>query len=195
MTLREIREDIDDWCSGCNWWIRIPVLLLILHQSVRQIQNPEWDGLFSALDFGIHELGHVVFMPLGEFMSVLGGSFWQIAAPLISAVMFLRQRDYFAISVCFMWLGISLFRMALYMEDARAMSLPLLSVGGGESWHDWNYLFTSFRMLQWNLSIGHLTRFLGEGCLIAAMLSGTWLIWKMFRLRQTSQDTAKASYR
>jgi len=53
-------------------------------------------------------------------MSILGGSFWQLAAPLISAVMFfLRQRDYFAISVCFMWLGISLFRMALYMEDAR----------------------------------------------------------------------------
>jgi hypothetical protein len=183
MTIRNVREDIDAWCADCNWWIRIPVLLLILHQSWHQIHNPEWDGLFSALDFGIHELGHVVFMPLGEFMSILGGSFWQLAAPLISAVMFLRQRDYFAISVCFMWLGISLFRMALYMEDARTMSLPLLSVGGGEAYHDWNYLFTDLRMLQWNLGIGRLTRDLGELSLIVAVLSGTWLVWKMFNLR------------
>jgi hypothetical protein len=99
--------------------------------------------------------------------------------------MFLRQRDYFAISVCFMWLGISLFRMALYMEDARAMSLPLMSVGGGESWHDWNYLFTSWRILQWNLSIGRITRDVGEVCLAFAVLGGTWLIWKMFNLRRT----------
>lgn len=188
MTIAEVREDIDSWCADCNWWIRIPVLALILHQSWRQIQNPEWGGVFSALDFGVHELGHVVFMPLGEFMSILGGSFWQLAAPLISAVMFLRQRDYFAISVCFMWLGISLYRMALYMEDARTMTLPLMSVGGGEAYHDWNYLFTSLRVLQWNLSIGHFIRIVGGVCLIAAMISGTWLLWKMFRSRRTSID-------
>ena len=184
MTIRELRDDIDDWCAHCNWWIRIPVLLLILHQSVRQIQDPNWESLFSALDFGIHELGHVVFVPLGEFMSILGGSFWQLAAPLISALMFLRQRDYFAISVCAMWLGISLYRMAVYMEDARTMSLPLMSVGGGEAYHDWNYLFTDLRMLEWNMGIGRLTRSIGGMFLILAAVSGCLLIWKMFSRRR-----------
>jgi hypothetical protein len=184
MTIREVRDDIDAWCADSNWWIRLPVLLLILHQSWRQVHDPNWGGLFSALDFGIHELGHVLFAPLGEFMSILGGSFWQIAAPLISVVMFFRQRDYFAISVCSMWLGISLYRMALYMEDARTLSLQLVSIGGGEAYHDWNYLFTSFRVLQWDVRIGHLTRDLGALFLVAAALSGTWLIWKMFRLKR-----------
>jgi len=182
--IRELQEDIDDWCTERNWWIRIPVLLLILHQSVRQIQDPNWESLFSALDFGIHELGHVVFVPLGEFMSILGGSFWQLAAPLISALMFLRQRDYFAISVCAMWLGISLYRMAVYMEDARTMSLPLMSVGGGEAYHDWNYLFTDLRMLEWNMGIGRLTRSIGGLFLILAAVSGCLLIWKMFSRRR-----------
>jgi len=191
MTLREVRDDIDEWCAGCNWWIRVPVLLLILHQSWRQVHDPNWDGLFSALDFGIHELGHVVFSPLGEFMSILGGSFWQLAAPLISAVMFFRQRDYFAISVCSMWLGISLFRMALYMEDARTLSLQLVSIGGGEAYHDWNYLFTSFRVLQWDSRIGHITRGLGTLSLVVAAFSGTWLIWKMSRSRRFSADEGR----
>jgi len=182
-TVRDLRDDIDAWCAACTWWIRLPVLGLILHQSFRQIENQYGDVLFSALDFGIHELGHVLFMPLGEFMSVLGGSFWQLAAPVISAVMFLRQRDYFAISVCSMWLGVSLYRMALYMEDARTMSLPLVSVGGGEAWHDWNYIFTDLRMLQWDWRIGHLTRDAGEFFLIFAVISGTWLVWRMFKLR------------
>ena len=84
-TIRDLRDDIDAWCAACTWWIRLPVLGLILHQSFRQIKNEYGDVLFSALDFGIHELGHVLFMPLGEFMSVLGGSFWQLAAPVISA--------------------------------------------------------------------------------------------------------------
>jgi len=184
MSIREFREDIDSWCAEHNWWIRIPVLLLILHQSIRQIQDPNWESLFSALDFGIHELGHVVFVPLGEFMSILGGSFWQLAAPMISAVMFLRQRDYFAISVCAMWLGISLYRMAGYMEDARTMSLPLMSVGGGEAYHDWNYLFTDLRMLEWNMGIGRLTRSIGGLFLILAAVSGCLLIWKMFSRRR-----------
>ena len=184
MTIRDIRDDIDAWCAESTWWIRIPVLLLILHQSYRQIGDPSWDGLFSALDFGIHELGHVVFTPLGEFMTILGGSFWQLAAPIISAVMFLRQRDYFAISVCSMWLGISLYRMALYMEDARTMSLPLVSVGGGDAYHDWNYLFRTFHMLQWDFRIGYITRGAGGFLLLFAVVSGTWILWKMFNLRR-----------
>lgn len=64
------------------------------------------------------------------------------------------------------------------------MFLPLLSVGGGEAYHDWNYLSTHLRMLRWNLSIGSLTRGVGEVCLIVAVLSGTWLIWKMYSLRR-----------
>ena len=188
--IREIYDDVLAWCAECTWWIRLPVLLLIVHQVYNQIKDPFYDGLFAALDFGIHELGHVVFGPLGEFMSILGGSFWQLAAPILSGVMFFRQRDYFAISVCSMWLGISLHRMAVYMQDARTMQLPLLSAGGGEAYHDWNYLFTDFRVLQWDWRIAAFTRGIGKLFLIFALVSSVWMIWKMLRPVTPESKTA-----
>ena len=189
MTLRELKEDVEYWCADSNGWIRLPVLLLILHQSYQQIKDPWWDGLFSALDFGVHELGHVIFSPFGEFMGIFGGSFWQLAAPIITAIMFYRQRDYFAISVASMWLGISLFRMAVYMEDARTMQLPLMGVGGGgEAWHDWNYMFTDFRVLQHDWKIALATRSVGKLFLVFAMVSGTWMIYRMFRSVETNES-------
>jgi len=179
--MAQFREEIESWCAECNWWFRTPVLLLIFHQSYSLIADPYYEGVFGALDFGIHELGHVLFTPLGQFMTILGGSFWQVMAPVLSAVMFLRQPDYFAISVCAMWLGITLYRMAVYMEDARTMTLPLLSTSGGEAFHDWNYLFTDFRVLQWDVRIAAITRNIGKFFLIFAVLSAVWMIWKMAR--------------
>jgi hypothetical protein len=41
-----------------------------------------------------HEAGHVFLMPFGRFLSVLGGSLFQVAIPLLcSAVFLLKNRD------------------------------------------------------------------------------------------------------
>src|SRR4029450_2953333 len=53
-----------------------------------------------------HEAGHVIFSPLGRFMTVLGGSLFQILVPLICAVSFAYQyEDRFAAAVCAWWAG------------------------------------------------------------------------------------------
>lgn len=75
---------------------------------------------FSALDFGIHELGHIIFAPLGEFMRKLGGSLFQCLFPLLWVIGFLQKRWYFAASMCLCWLGLNLFDIATYAADARA---------------------------------------------------------------------------
>ncbi|MDR2507197.1 MAG: hypothetical protein LBD67_04285 [Candidatus Accumulibacter sp.] len=93
----------------------------------------------------IHEAGHVVFTPLGEFMHVLGGSLFQVALPLGIAYAFQsRQADSFGAAICLWWGGASLVDLAPYIWDAIDQVLPL--VGGGE--HDWFYLLSRLGLLE-----------------------------------------------
>src|SRR4051812_7822038 len=61
--------------------------------------------LLDNIDLAIHEAGHIVFIPFGEFMTVLGGSLFQILVPALFVGYFARQRDWFASSYLLFWLG------------------------------------------------------------------------------------------
>ena len=73
-----------------------------------------------------HEAGHIILIPLGEFMSILGGSLFQVLIPLVFLVAFLLKRDAFAATVMMWWTGQSLIDLAPYIADARAQRLVLL---------------------------------------------------------------------
>ena len=90
-----------------------------------------------------HEAGHVLLMPFGRFLMVLGGSLFQLAIPLVcGGVFLLKNRDPFAASVTLWWAGQSLMDLAPYIADARALRLPLLGgrTGAEVEGHDWEYL-------------------------------------------------------
>ena len=87
--------------------------------------------ILSRVNLVFHEAGHVVFLPLGRFMTILGGSLLQVLVPLICTLAFLtRHLDTFAASVTLWWTGQSLIELAPYINDARAQELMLL--GGGD---------------------------------------------------------------
>ena len=71
------------------------------------------------------------------------------------------------------------------MADARAMELPLVSAegGGGDAavGHDWHNLFARFGLLNYDESIGWITRGLGDGAMLVALLAGAWLLLEMAR--------------
>ncbi|HQR03817.1 MAG: zinc ribbon domain-containing protein [Proteobacteria bacterium] len=94
----------------------------------------------------IHEAGHVFFIPLGQFMTVLGGSLFQVLLPLIcGAVMLLRQQDRFAAGLGLWWAGASLVDLSAYIYDAADPVLPLIGGGtGADSFHDWIFLLDHF---------------------------------------------------
>jgi hypothetical protein len=55
---------------------------------------PEINRSFMhRVDLVFHEAGHVIFVPLGCFMSVLGGSLAQVLMPLVVAGFFLLKHD------------------------------------------------------------------------------------------------------
>jgi len=61
----------------------------------------------SGADLGVHEFGHILFGFAGQFIAVAGGTIAQLAAPLICAVMFWRQPDYFALTLTGVWLAVT----------------------------------------------------------------------------------------
>jgi hypothetical protein len=175
----EYRDDAADWCQGKSWLWRGALLLYLLYAGVRQLFDPQYGSVFSAITFGLHELGHVLFSPCGEFLMVLGGSATQVLAPLITAILFLRQREYFGLSVAGSWLCFSLYNLALYVGDARAMNLPLLGLSD-DPVHDWNYLLTCMGWLAWDQWLAQILRLTGAAVWLASMLWGAWLLAQMF---------------
>ncbi|RKZ34872.1 hypothetical protein DRQ33_01175, partial [bacterium] len=92
---REILDDIREWSRGRNPIFRIILLLFFLYIGIRHLADPMFNSIFKSLNLGIHELGHIVFGPFGEFLSIAGGTILQCLMPVISMLMFYNQRDYF----------------------------------------------------------------------------------------------------
>jgi hypothetical protein len=176
--------DIRDWRQGRLWWARVPIWLYLAYVGVQQFRDPEaYNSLFAGINLGIHEGGHILFRPLGEFIHVAGGTIAQLSAPIIALFILLKQRDYFGITFCLGWLSTNLIGVGVYMADARAQELPLVSAeGSGEGIiHDWAYLFGQLNLLNEDETIGLLTRGLGSAAMVVALVGGAWIIWEMYR--------------
>ena len=156
------------------------LLAVLAWAGIRQFQDPEFYHLYSGLTLGVHELGHLLFIPFGEVATVAGGSITQVAAPVIAGWLLSRQPDYFGVTVAGTWLASSLVNLSIYVADARALELPLVSIGD-EPEHDWNYLLDHFNVLQYDLRIAAWIRLAAGVILAASLAAGAWLCWQMHR--------------
>jgi hypothetical protein len=157
------------WCAFVLWTV-----WFTLH-------GVNWEVIGSSFLHSIilpfHEFGHVLFMPFGRFMAILGGSLFQVLMPLGLMLVFLvRQRDTFGASATLWWCGQSLVDLSPYILDAPYRALPLVG-GGGEDGHDWGNLLTMTGMLDHATSLARLC--FGAGVLV--MLAG--LAWGALLLR------------
>jgi hypothetical protein len=115
----------------------------------------------------VHEAGHLIFMPFGEYIMIAGGSLFQIIMPAAFVGYFLYQQQYFSSALTLFWMGESILNVSVYAKDAIAMQLPLL--GGQDSVHDWNYLLEHAGILERTSEIAGLIRMIGTLCILAAV--------------------------
>jgi hypothetical protein len=111
--------------------------------AVFYLRQADRFGLLDNVDLPIHETGHLVFSPFGEFVQFAGGTIFQLLFPLVFVGYFLRRGDRFAGWFLMGWVAQNLWNVSRYVADARAQELPL--VGGGE--HDWAYLLGRMGLL------------------------------------------------
>jgi len=132
-----------------------------------------------------HEAGHILFMPLGNFMQFMGGSLMQIIMPLICFAVFLfRQRDPLAASFCLWWTAVSFMDIAPYIYDALNPKLMLLSglTGAEDSGHDWINILSSLGMLRHAHVIAGITHAFAVLLMLLVQLWGALLLLRQFRL-------------
>ena len=181
--LRAERDAARAWCAGRAWVVRAPLLAWVAWVGARQFLDPEYESVFGLLNLGIHELGHPLFGCGGTFLGVAGGTVLQCAVPLGAMAMFRRQPDWFAIAICWGWLGTNCHGIARYCGDARAGRLQLFSPfgGGGHVVHDWEYLLETLGLLHWDGALAAAWRGAAHGCSAVALGAGGWLLWAMAR--------------
>lgn len=186
------------------WGWRIIILAWFVFLLVQNWRNPSFamnrfGNPFSALDLGIHELGHVLFAPFGEFMRIAGGSLFQCIFPLLWLVGFLQVRWYFAAAMSWCWLGLNLFDVAAYAADARARTLPLATGLAGlyeqgsdevyDQAHDWYQLLSRTGNLQSDLAMAHFLRLAASIATFIGLILGLLLILNMFKHTASRQPT------
>ncbi len=152
--------------------------------------SSEYQSILGPLNLGIHEFGHLIFMPFGQFMHMLGGTLFQIAAPVLAVFNFYRQKDFFSISLCFGWLSTNLFDISRYAADARRMSIPLVSPFGAEAIHDWNYLLVRMRWLQHDALLAGIFKGAAALSMLACLIFGSWLLWHMMVQKSLPESVA-----
>lgn len=180
MNAPDIRAWIAERVRGQNWWLRAPLLVVLLWMLNGYLSDPLHRSIFEGVNLGFHEMGHAAFSWLGSrILTVAGGTIFQLAIPVIAGLYLLvKQRDPFGAAVCVFWLGTALFSAGVYAADARAQALPLVSPFGpvDVDSHDWTVMLLRFGMLTKDEAIGAALRRSGILAMIVSIAGGAWVL-------------------
>jgi hypothetical protein len=138
----------------------------------------------------VHEGGHLLFRWFGQFVALAGGTFMQLAAPVLLAIYFGFRRQAQAVAFCIFFFFEQFLPISIYMADARAQQLPLLTVGDSEDViHDWNYLFSHLGLLEHDTQIASTFRVLGWLGMLATV---AWFVRR--GLDRNSREIKRAKF-
>lgn len=147
--------------------------------SASVASNAAGESWLHLPDLVFHEAGHVLFLPLGAFMTTLGGSLTQLIVPASLMVVFLtRHRDPFGAAVSCWWLGQNLIDLAPYIDDARNLQLVLLGgkTGAEVEGHDWERILMTLGWLHLDHTLGRLAQAAGVFIMLAACVWAALLL-------------------
>ena len=188
--LRERLTNIPGRGDITRFYARAFMLVMFLIWGIRlarmNYRNGEIGSSFMHnILLPIHEAGHVLFMPFGEFMTILGGSLFQLLLPLIVAGTILWQnRDPFGAAIGVWWCGVSLMDLAPYIYDAKQPQLILLGGHTGEDGaHDWIYLLGVFHRIEQSQVYGAVAHKLGMLMMLAGIATAAFVLWRMWKVR------------
>lgn len=171
-------ERLQAWAQGRVWWWRALVLVGAALLCVRYAQDSAFamDRLANPIhlfDLGIHELGHILFIPLGSFMAILGGSVFQCLFPLLWFGALLWRQWYFASSLMLFWCGINIVDVSVYAADAGQRLLPLATLSSNyDDAHDWYQILSRTDALDQAVQIAQHLHILGILLMTAGICFG-----------------------
>ncbi len=137
-----------------------------------------------------HEAGHFLCSPFGWFLSIAGGSIWQVLLfVLFGAAAILRKRQNEALG----WWSISghsLISLSTYIADASARSLTLIPIPD-PSRHDWGNMLEYLGLLKYDWLIAYVAIVLGGAVVMSCAVAGLFFTWYNPEILFTSQTSGK----
>ncbi len=129
-----------------------------------------------------HETGGVFFIFVSQFYFMIGQNIYQSLVPLTFLVYFYWYKQPLGTGFCLFWLGDSILQTGLYMQDAVAMALPIVTIWGDGTGndHDWNYVFSQAGLLPYAQTIGGFVWYIGALCIVASIAYLCYLSIKRF---------------
>jgi hypothetical protein len=182
--MREYVDSIVEWSGAREDWRPVPrwaVSAWLVFYVLFLIYAFHMHGGYLFIDSAnlvVHEGGHLLFRWFGATLCLWGGTILQWLVPLLLAAYFFHERQSAAFVFCMFFFFENWLYTATYMADARAMVLPLVTIGDPDYVeHDWNTIFSSLGVLQYDTAIAAVVRMLGW----CGMLAST--AWLAARLR------------
>ena len=149
---------------------KLVLATILLVYSLWIAYDPMQGSFLDNVDLPVHETGHLIFRPFGEFLGVAGGSLFQVILPAIFVAYFVWNEKNYSAAIVLFWVGQSILNVFVYAADAVVMQLVLTSglTGSEGSFHDWNYLLTKTGLLGSTKAVAGIIRGVGTLVIIAA---------------------------
>jgi len=153
---------------------------IVLLSLIDHISSPRGSktGLFIwAITIVPHEVGHVVCSPFGRFLTIAGGSIWQVLLWLLLGSYFLLIRRQITSALLSLAIaGHSIINLSVYIADAAARQLPLLFAWGPDS-HDWWNLLTMTGLLNYDQVLAKMAVAVGALIVLLVVGAGLFVAW------------------
>jgi hypothetical protein len=173
------------------WGTRILFFIIMLIWTYKFISNPMESGyalnsFWHLVNLPFHEAGHIIFRPLGGFMTSLGGSLNQLLIPLLCLIVFLlKTRDTFAAAFALWWFGENFMDLAPYIDDSRSLTLPLLGGNTGRTspygFHDWEFILKESGLAHYDHALAQIAYRSGTVLMIFALVWGGYILYKQYK--------------
>lgn len=198
--IKQLRTELESYIENKTWYWYIPAWLfgLYLFMQILEFKLGEPAGFIisipQAFDFFLHEMAHLFFGFLPHVLVAAAGSFAELFLGLALIVVAFYTRSYFASLFCVLWFMLATQSVTDYIADARSQSLPLVSFGGSDPIHDWNFILEKLGLLEYDTLIAGLLSGFGIICGIIALIFSGWLIIRFFvnqraQVEQARKDT------
>jgi hypothetical protein len=190
--MREYFDSLVEWSGAGKPWRPLPqwaVAVWLIFYVAFLAYAFSMHGGFLFIDTAnmvVHEGGHALFGWFGATLGLWGGTILQWLVPFLLAIYFFRERQTTGFVFCLFFFFENWIYTATYMADARALELPLVTLGDPEfAKHDWNTIFSNLGVLKYDTLIAGGVRFLGW----CGMLACT--AWLASHIRKPATESSR----
>ncbi len=166
-------------------WVYVGLQIFFVYLFIQMLgfNQGSIDNVFLAgmyfIQFGVHEVSHLVFAFLPPIFTAASGSVGEIAFTGLILFATLRQKAYFAAIFAALWVMLAMTSAGRYIADAKAQLMPLTGPGENPQ-HDWQFVLGQMGWLENSAIIGDCVRYLGVGVGAVAVICGFVLIGRKF---------------